>query len=111
MKHQTATLTGALLDAAVALACGWPLLEGDTAPSGPLARLSPSTDWAIGGPIIERERISVVQEFNDPNLWSAGLEFWLDVGFQGNTETGHTPLIAAMRAYVAAKLGAEVDLP
>lgn len=67
---------------------------------------SPSTDWAQGGPIIERECIDTVRvgNFN----WKA--ETWCE---RGKKHQGHgpTPLIAAMRCYVASKLGDEVDVP
>ena len=67
-----------------------------------VGRLHYSTDWAQAGPIIEREGMSIgmVSEY-----WQAHLsEFhlWMD---------GSTPLIAAMRCYVASKLGEEVDVP
>jgi hypothetical protein len=63
---------------------------------------SPSTDWSQGGPIIEREGIAVGMA---DDFWQAHLsEFHL-------WENGPTPLIAAMRCYVASKLGDEVDVP
>ena len=62
----------------------------------------PSIDWEWGGPIIEREKISV---------WARGDE-WAAESFvpnkQGREEIGATPLIAAMRCYVASKLGDEI---
>lgn len=65
-----------------------------------------STDWSEGGPIIEREKIS---------LLSVGLVNWAakaDYGdSQAVTKYGDTPLIAAMRCYVASKLGGEVEVP
>lgn len=69
-------------------------VDGDT-------RIIYSTDWSQGGPIIERERIRL-----DPRgVWVAGHD-------SSNDEyTGPTPLIAAMRCYVASKLGDEVELP
>lgn len=60
-----------------------------------------SRDWAEGGAIIERERIEIVP--ND--MWDAYKEG------QHVPNTGATPLIAAMRCYVASKLGDEVDVP
>lgn len=66
---------------------------------------SPSTNWAQGGPIIEREGITI-ERFKDSTYWSA---------FQFST--GHceirceSPLIAAMHCYVASKLGDEVEIP
>lgn len=62
----------------------------------------PEVDWAQGGPIIEREGMSIgmVNEY-----WQAHLsEFHLFV-------EGPTPLIAAMRCFVASKLGDEVEIP
>lgn len=76
-----------------------------------------STDWAQGGPIIEREGIDL-HRVSD-SLWSA--KWWANnVGmvknpaqrFRHNIEIdGPTPLIAAMRCFVVSKLGEEVDLP
>jgi hypothetical protein len=66
-----------------------------------------STDWAQGGPIIEREGISVA--YIDDNI-ADGAWFASTVGGDENTE-GPTPLIAAMRCYVASKLGDNIDTP
>lgn len=63
-----------------------------------------STDWSQGGPIIERERIGLGFGVGiDSNRWEAG--------YITPEETGPTPLIAAMRCYVASKLGDTVDVP
>ena len=64
-----------------------------------------STDWAEGGPIIEREKIGVVP---CGDHWNAGIN---DQELEHQPWEGSTPLIAAMRCYVASKLGAEVELP
>ncbi len=70
-----------------------------------------STDWSQGGPIIEREGI----EFKKGNPL-----YFLQGNEQGNyyeplwisgKQHGPTPLIAAMRCFVASKLGDEVDIP
>jgi len=61
----------------------------------------PSTDWSQGGPIIEREKIALY--LNGDDEWSAE-DGW-------KRALGETPLIAAMRCYVAIKLGDEVDIP
>lgn len=61
-----------------------------------------STEWALGGPIIEREKIELVPNGAD---WDA---MYQD---QHIPSEGPTPLIAAMRCYVASKLGDEVDVP
>ena len=60
---------------------------------------APSTDWSQGGSIIERERIAI---WGDNDLyWEAECGWaWAK---------GPTPLVAAMRAYVALKLGEEVE--
>lgn len=65
----------------------------------------PSTDWAQGGPIIEREWIDL-HCVND-SLWEAECPAPCGLAMQN----GPTPLIAAMRCYVASKLGADVDVP
>ena len=74
---------------------------------------SPSTDWTQGGPIIEHEQIDTSHVNNDWQVWHAATN--------GKTRTdgrkvrrvagGPTPLIAAMRCYVASKLGDEVEVP
>jgi hypothetical protein len=63
---------------------------------------SPSTDWSQGGPIIEREKISVVEGMDGE--WQAGMRPY-------KFRYGPTPLIAAMRCYVTSKMGAEVEIP
>jgi hypothetical protein len=98
---KTNELTGLALDWAVAKCEGYRL---DLAPEGSYA---PSTDWSQGGPIIEREGISVDR---------AGLAWTADLsdsvgGYIEHTESGPTPLEAAMRCYVASKLGDEVEIP
>lgn len=113
---KTETLTGPALDWAVAKAEGltdgknlsivlnkvliWDDMDGWIV-------YSPSTDWAQGGPTIERERIS--------------LRFWTNVTVvHAYTPIPHRDdwasdttsiLIAAMRAHVAYRLGDEVDIP
>ena len=68
----------------------------------------PSTSWAQGGPIIERERITTCWE---GTIWVATLfNKNCDETWYGN-QSGPTPLVAAMRCYVASKLGDEVDVP
>jgi hypothetical protein len=73
---------------------------------------APSIDWAQGGPIIERERIKL-EFINERYGWGARWSTWVKVGENETipTEGGPTPLIAAMRCYVASKLGDEVELP
>ena len=121
---KTSELTGAVLDWAVAECegknpnteytkpCEYGLFpswrEGDG--FGPLIQ-NYSTDWAQGGPIIEREGIDCRKvgpsEWEPRTLW-CGLKRHNDVILNMQ---GPTPLIAAMRCYVASKLGDEVDVP
>lgn len=57
----------------------------------------PSTNWAHGGPIIDNERICIIWSAGKPNasVYEPGkIVHW---------HTGHTPLKAAMRAYLAFK--------
>jgi hypothetical protein len=67
----------------------------------------PSENWADGGPIIEREKIGL-------KYTGAAMEFVAWVNGELSTVHDHygpTPLIAAMRCYVASKLGDEIELP
>lgn len=101
-KHNTAELEGHLLDAAVAKALG----EPDWARGG----FSPSSRWHDAGPIIEREQIVLVPPWDAPvGDWARNWVAWTEIDCRGGS--GKTPLVAAMRAYVQAKLGGEVELP
>ncbi len=71
----------------------------------------PATDWSHGGPIIEREHIAVRFEPECHWLFAPPEATWL-ANYNGVGEWhGPTPLIAAMRCYVASKLGDTVDVP
>ena len=107
MKIKTSELTGAALDWAVAKCEGLDYWYPEIGPSQP----EYSTDWSQGEPIIEREGIKIHKgndlyfpkgneksDYYEP-LWVAGKQH------------GQTPLIAAMRCYVASKLGDTVELP
>ena len=61
-----------------------------------------STSWAQGGPIIEREGITLRCGLHG---WDAELEEFDAISH------GPTTLIAAMRCYVASKLGYTVEVP
>lgn len=63
-------------------------------------------NWGYGGPIIEREFITI-DAFVDSPKWCAEC----NTGDYHNRQYGPTPLIAAMRCYVASKLGDEVEVP
>ena len=99
---KTSELTDAALDWAVE-EC-----EGRDFPSADAfcGIFNPSTNWAQGGPIIEREEISV--------NWANGQWEAHTVNEQDEYDQikyGPTPLIAAMRCYVAAKWNDEVEIP
>lgn len=63
---------------------------------------TPSTDWAQGGPIIDREKIAVDYDHDVWNAAKYGLDWYVG---------GPTPLIAAMRCFVLSKLGDGVEVP
>jgi hypothetical protein len=71
----------------------------------------PSTLWAQGGPIIEREGIEIHK--GNPLYFPQGNEHgdYYEPLWLAGKQHGQTPLIAAMRCYVASKLGDEVDVP
>lgn len=70
----------------------------------------PSIDWAQGGPIIERERISAMETDAGSGDWEAFI--WLSPDMHMPLiQEGPTPLIAAMRCYVASVLGDTVEIP
>jgi len=102
MKIKTNDLIDAPLDWAVAVADGY-----DSKTDGRWVKnlFTPSTDWAQGGPIIEREQINVVCRSN--KTWLAYNH--VNAETQAN-ESGPTPLVAAMRCYVASKMGDEIEV-
>ena len=69
---------------------------------------SPSTNWAQGGPIIEREWICA-DRLMDGRWWACKRTNAGDSMLFQNA--GPTPLIAAMRCYVTSKMGDEVEIP
>jgi hypothetical protein len=99
-------LTGAALDWAVAHCEGIEWEPGDFAAGHYGPGFAPSSDWAHGGPLIERERIDLDACGSE---WRAVSE----ITFQSDTPRyyGLTPLIAAMRCYVASVAGDEIDVP
>ena len=96
-------LTGAALDWAVAKCEGEEvrLIKGQLETLWTDNGYKPSTDWAQGGPIIEREKITIFQTGKD----------WMGYIRHDTESFAPTPLIAAMRCYVASKLGDEVEIP
>jgi len=77
-------------------------------------RYEPSIDWSSGGPILDRERPRIVPTMSGGFTVSKKIvEMLDDDGF--NTRwvhgSGPTILIAAMRCFVASRLGDNVDIP
>jgi hypothetical protein len=123
MQIKTSELTGPALDWAVAAALyeqyeedrvvkvcrnepttpAWVEVENSPGSAPHFHRFSPSTNWAHGGPIIERGLLVLYPDPSDG--WRA--RSYMDLTYY----KGPTPLIAAMRAYVASQLGDEVYVP
>ena len=111
MKIKTSKLSGAALDWAVAKCEGLDIrrLSGGEFLLADGDFWFPSIDWAQGGPIIERERIRL--EF-DGSAFGINAGKWESSSPEcGYVVSGETPLIVAMRCYVASKLGEEVEVP
>jgi len=109
MKIKTSELIGAALDWAVAKAQGYSLSTLDLLYDiKEYTKYKPSSDWGFGGPIVEEQRIYV-----KPNSSNEEWRSYVLIGGGGIAWAyfGPTPLIAAMRCYVASKLGADVDVP
>jgi hypothetical protein len=111
---KTSTLTGAALDWAVAkcegitpIAVKKKYSEGHILYSFPASTvpLEYASKWAQGGPIIEREGLLVRPE--PGKYWSS----WVHGADNPCYSSGPAPLIAAMRCYVASKLGDEIEIP
>jgi hypothetical protein len=101
MQVKTNELEGAALDWAVFHAVNKRFL---------LRSYKPSTDWAQGGPIIQKWPGIFLFPLLEPQGWFQA-EIWPEPQNLAARCTGPTPLIAAMRAYVASKFGEEVTLP
>lgn len=119
MKVKTDKLIGPALDWAVAKLINPDI--GNTVPYYPDGSdYAPSLRWAHGGPIIEQEKLGVwwAPHIVDDEGNEFGGHWFAETGCtdENPNETyycyiGPTPLIAAMRCYVAAKLGSEVYIP
>lgn len=146
MKVETSTLIGTALDWAVAkceglnpntdpeVRCKYVGYSGFAEANGFGYSIKHySTDWAQGGPIIERENITLIRANSQyikgkcVPLWFAETDKWvghnITTGYEGEYFDpcfmideaggcyGSTPLIAAMRAFVTKKFGAEIEIP
>ena len=129
MKHKTAELEGFWLHYAVGKAegfvdmlisphpAGQPVRRFDRGSEVPYTDWAPAERWDQGGPIIERERIGVWPTdyfVSHATLPGAPIEnFGAECRLPGRAWLmfGRTMLEAGMRAFVASKLGEEVELP
>ena len=66
----------------------------------------PTENWSLGGPLIEREGLHLRKSGCE---WQC--DYWNESTLNFDTSYGPTPLIAAMRCFVASKLGDEVEVP
>lgn len=126
MKKKVADLEGAELDYLVAKALGlflsvdahqgkFILVGGDDAPQ---EKFSPSSEWIDGGPIVEREQITIFWNrvyTGDPCTCEAMKDCTYGMTYENAPECstvayGETALIAAMRCFVASKFGDEVEI-
>lgn len=139
MKVKTSELTGAALDWAAGICEGDRVFRlrlgrptdwdgaafnaGDTSderwvPRAQVANVGwfvdyeyrPSTDWAQGGPIIDR-MMEQGLTLSRGGPGSGNTRCWAKLEMHPRLFSGTTPLIAAMRCYVASKLGDEVEVP
>ena len=123
MKMKTSELTGAALDWAVAKCEG---VTDEWREDGPFlwhgvpcirsgghdVNYRPSSEWWLGGPIIEREEIGVqcIPAGTRKGWWALVTSCFHDRSSPDEVR-GDTPLIAAMRCYVASKLGDAIEIP
>jgi len=109
---EVADATGPALDWLVAKIEGsWILSLDSFVPNHQLGRMNFSTNWSQGGPIIEREGIQTWKDdcssdwlasaFGDTSMDRAGAPY----------ASGPTLLIAAMRCYVASRIGDTAEVP
>ena len=131
VKIKTVDLVGLALDWAVAkcedklwLAYENALFNETVLPARPSEYLrdnffgpefSPSTNWAQGGPIIEREITKLFKNVGGTHTAQIRHEethslISRNVLAGWTNASGPTPLIAAMRCYVASKLGDAIDI-
>jgi hypothetical protein len=104
-------LTGAMLDLLVAKAEGLTarLCNDKSYVIVDKAPYCPSTNPDTGHRIIEREHISI--RWDDETVYGEPQNRWLaDIDTLRWSMEGPTSLIAAMRAFVAARFGADVQL-
>jgi hypothetical protein len=73
---------------------------------------SPTNNWAQGGPIIERECICIARlDPQEDEFGNRSNDFWVAHIDGVYCRYGVSAIVAAMRCYVASKLGDEVEIP
>lgn len=108
MKLKTKPLTGSALNWAAGVALGRDDLYPDC---GYVVyreifgefRWEPATNPRQGWPMVEAFRIAVSPD--------SDTDWYASIGSDEDIYTGETPLVAAMRCFVASKLGSEVEVP
>lgn len=110
MKIKTTELIGTALDWAAAKCEGMDQREWDVVVRHARREVEYSTAWRLGGPIIEREGMGIwMYQFDEHGEPEVG---WYAEEKDGDhVRTGPTPLVAAMRCFVASKLGDGVEVP
>ena len=124
MKIKTADLIGPALDWAVGTALKLPvevcqifqygrpngkhyISIGETDRDGAEVDFEPSEEWSQGGPIIEQECMDILCLAGGDDGWQADKYLHTEQVIM----FGPTPLIAALRCFVASRLGDEVNIP
>jgi hypothetical protein len=102
MNIETSTLTGNALN--------WAVNDAEQL-TGVFAPVDYCGKWEFGGPIIEREGIALRAYDHNVQKWSAEPSINTVQTQLPAFRTGPTPLIAAMRCYVASQFGDTVDIP
>lgn len=104
MKYKVSELDGVRLDRAVAKAltgvdpdagCGLIPGRGTRAPAY-------SKDWGLAGPLIEEGKVTLMPGEQE---WFSKPAGWVDDSLRGAE-----PIVALLRAFVASKLGKEIEL-
>ncbi len=130
VEVKTCELEGAVLDWAVAMAegeevivhgigqyrydvrggihcCKYGCTFGPRSITEEVERYEPSDSWAQGGPLIEKHKLDIGAPMeNVTGPWNANTEWGHPMG-----TPGPTPLVAACRAIVRAKLGETINVP
>ena len=70
----------------------------------------PQANWSQAGPIIEQEKLGV-WHYGWDEYGNEANNFYAEDVTGDHVRVGPTPLIAAMRCFVASRLGDEVEIP